>query len=315
MQQDILTNVIRFNGIGCLRQRLALSMVTQKPIFINNIKRDTSYGIKDYESNLLKLLDQMMNGSTIQINENGTSIYFKPGTIIGGKINHKCNNDRDIGYYLECIFWILPLMKKDLDLTLEGITNGYEDPSIDKLKLCVLPILKRFGLGDEITLNIIKRAAAPLGGGVVKLYCPVVKKLNPVNINQIGYVQKIRGVAFSMRVSPTMSNRIIDGAKLVLNNFLSDVFIHQDHCKVNGSGNSPGFGVALVAETTSGLFITSESSSIPKQKKTQNSDTLNETYKILTPEEIGQNAALDLLDNIKYVIMLILLLIIIAMLY
>ena len=39
-----------------------------------------------------------------------------------------------------------------------------------------------------------------------------------------------------MRVSPAMCNRVVNAARGVLNQFVSDIFIYTDHCKGAQSG-------------------------------------------------------------------------------
>ena len=73
-----------------------------------------------------------------------------------------------------------------------------------------------------------------------------------------GMVKRVRGVAHSMRVSPQVTNRMVDGARGPLNSLLADVFIFTDHMTGPQAGNSPGFGITLVAETTSGCLIGAE---------------------------------------------------------
>lgn len=73
-----------------------------------------------------------------------------------------------------------------------------------------------------------------------------------------GMVKRIRGIAYSMRVSPQASNRLVDGARGVLNALLSDVYIFTDHMAGVDAGASPGYGLALVAETTAGRLLSAE---------------------------------------------------------
>ena len=61
-----------------------------------------------------------------------------------------------------------------------------------------------------------------------------------------------------MRVSPQSSNRMVDGARSVLNDLLADVYIFTDHMTGQEAGQSPGYGLMLVAETTTGCFISAE---------------------------------------------------------
>ena len=84
---------------------------------------------------------------------------------------------------------------------------------------------------------------------------PPVRVLSPISLLEAGKVRRIRGVAYGTKVSPQMANRMVDGSRGVLNHFLPDVWVYTDNHKGKSSGNSPGFGVALVAETTSGAFF------------------------------------------------------------
>ena len=81
-----------------------------------------------------------------------------------------------------------------------------------------------------------------------------------------GAVKRIRGVAHSMRVSPQSSNRMVDGARGVLNALLADVYIFSDHGSGPEAGRSPGFGTMLVAETTTGCLISAESTADVQQQ-------------------------------------------------
>jgi RNA 3'-terminal phosphate cyclase-like protein len=51
----------------------------------------------------------------------------------------------------------------------------------------------------------------------VFLRVPVVRQLPPVVLADEGMVKRVRGVAYSARVSPQASNRMVDGARGVLN--------------------------------------------------------------------------------------------------
>ena len=53
---------------------------------------------------------------------------------------------------------------------------------------------------------------------------------------------------------------MVDGARGVLNALLADVFVFTDHMSGGEAGASPGYGVMLVAETTSGRLLCAECS-------------------------------------------------------
>lgn len=87
-------------------------------------------------------------------------------------------------------------------------------------------------------LQIRKRGAPPEGGGEVFLRVPVVKSLAPINLIDEGKIKRIRGIAYTTKISPQIANRVVDGARSILNNLLPDVYIYTDHFKGKDSGLS-----------------------------------------------------------------------------
>ncbi|KAJ7335493.1 hypothetical protein JRQ81_013434 [Phrynocephalus forsythii] len=257
---------LSYAGCNFLRQRLVLSTLSGRPVKIRRIRaKDDSPGLRDFEANFIRLLDKITNGSRIEINQTGTSLYYQPGLLYGGSLEHDCSLSRSIGYYLESLLCLAPFMKHSLRIVLRGITNDQVDPSVDVLKATALPLLKRFGIdGEELELKITKRGMPPKGGGEVIFSCPVKKALKPIQYTDPGKIKRIRGMAYSVRVSPQIANRIVDAARSILNKFLPDIYIYTDHMKGASSGNSPGFGLSLVAETINGTFLGAELASNPQ---------------------------------------------------
>lgn len=110
-------------------------------------------------------------------------MHYDPGLLYGGTIEHDCSTQRSISYFLEPLLAIAPFCKKPLHLTLRGVTNDQIDPSIDILRCSAMPVLKRFLVVDEgLQLKIVKRGAAPKGGGEVLFTCPIRKQLKPLQV-------------------------------------------------------------------------------------------------------------------------------------
>ncbi|XP_052264676.1 RNA 3'-terminal phosphate cyclase-like protein isoform X2 [Dreissena polymorpha] len=284
------TKPLTYEGCNFLRQRLILATLSGKALKIKNIRsKDDNPGLKDFEASVIRLLDKITNGSNIVVNETGTSLLYHPGLLIGGNIEHECNLQRSIGYFLEVLMCLAPFTKKPLHATLTGVTNDQVDPSVDMIKLSTLPVLKRFlGTDDGLELKIVKRGSAPEGGGEVLFQCPCRQKLRPLHFTQPGKVKRIRGVAWVTRMAPATANRVVDAARSVLNTCLPDIYIYTDHMKGPQSGKSPGFGLTLVAETTEGGFYAAEMASNPKGS--DKGPTV--------PEDLGKQAAVYLLEEI-----------------
>lgn len=154
-----------------------------------------------------------------------------------------------------------------------------------------------------------KRGAPPLGGGEVLFSCPIVRQLRSIHLVDEGFIKRIRGVAYSTRVSPQTSNRIVETSRGLFNKLLPDVYIYSDHYKGVESGQSPGFALSLVAETTTGVFLSAEAAAtggnLPEDVAMQAShllceeiskggcvDTANQglalLYMALSPEDVSK---------------------------
>lgn len=152
-----------------------------------------------------------------------------------------------------------PFCKNPINATLRGITNSKDCPSVDHIKSSALPNLVKFLVVDEgLELKVKQRGLRPLGGGEVTFKCPVRKTLRSLQCSNSGMVKRIRGVAYASKVSPALANRAIESAKGKLLQFIPDIYIYADQNKGKSGGNSPGFGINLVAETTEGVFYASE---------------------------------------------------------
>jgi RNA 3'-terminal phosphate cyclase-like protein len=275
---------MKWKGCFQFRQRIICSTLAGISIKITNIRdNDENPGIRDFETSFLQLIEKITNGCQIYINETGTEVYYKPGIIIGGTIIHNCPTSRSIGYFLEGIIGLAPFGKQPLNITFNGITNDDQDPSVDLLRTVTIPLLKKFGIEEDIELKIKKRGAPPQGGGQVLFICPIIKHLQPLHLIDEGKIRRIRGIAYSTRVSPQIGNRLVESAKEILNSFQQDIYIYTDHYKGNESGLSPGFGLLLVAESTTGCSLSAEAVGSAK----------------IVPEDLGKKVSNILLNEIR----------------
>ncbi|KAL8471521.1 hypothetical protein ACS0TY_028964 [Phlomoides rotata] len=113
-----------------------------------------------------------------------------------------------------------------------------------------------------------------------------------------GMVKRIRGFSFSARVSVQFENTMIHVARGIFNRLLPDVHIFTDHKAGEQAGKSPGYGISLVAETTSGCCIFADTTvSYPRR---ENEDEFEDEKKELSPPgDIGEEIASALLGEIE----------------
>ncbi|PSS33694.1 RNA 3'-terminal phosphate cyclase-like protein [Actinidia chinensis var. chinensis] len=293
----------RLKGSQSLRQRLLLSTLRSTAVLIEDIRADETWpGLRPHEVSFLRLLEKISDDCTVEINETGTKLKYKPGILMGGKHHvHDCGVSRAIGYFLEPLIVLGLFGKKPLSIRLKGITNDSRDPSVDTFRSAALPILKRFGVPSEgLELKIESRGAPPHGGGEVLLSVPIVKNsLLAVNWTDEGMVKRIRGFTFSTRVSSQFENTMIHAARGIFNRSLPDVHIFTDHRAGLQAGKSPGYGISLVAETTTGCFISVDTAVSYAQGGEEGAIEETDKKELMPPEEVGEQIASGLLGEIE----------------
>ncbi|KAL1356567.1 hypothetical protein HN51_008566 [Arachis hypogaea] len=296
------TEYKRLKGSQSFRQRLLLATLSSTPIIIDDIRADETWpGLHNHEISLLRLFETVSDDCLVQINETGTKLKYKPGIIMGGTQHrpHDCGVSRSIAYFLEPLILLGLFAKKPLTITLKGITNDFKDPSVDTFKSTALPMLKRFGVPAEgLSLKIESRGVPPNGGGEVVLSLPVVQSLSAVNWTEEGFVKKIRGITFSTKVSAQFENSMIRAARGIFNPLLSDVHIFTDHRSGPQAGNSPGYGISLVAETTTGCLISADTA-VSHARHEETAGLEDDSKKdLMPPEDVGCGIANILLGEI-----------------
>ncbi|CDF35284.1 unnamed protein product [Chondrus crispus] len=258
------TSTQTFTGAAHLRHRLVLSILSSHPLRLRSIRADdTTPGLSPAEVSFIRLLDKLTSGTVIEINETGTSLFYKPGILLGAHhLTHECHPSRPVSYYLYPLLMLAPFCKRPLTLTLRGPTHAPSDYSADTLAAVSVPLLRRLTLGASLEprVDVRKRAVCSKGangggrGGVLTFSCGVLTaKLRPVDLLQPGYVKRIRGTAFANRTSPGLVARMVDTTRGAMNPLLPDVYVHTD--VANGKDCGVGFALQLVAETTEGCLL------------------------------------------------------------
>ncbi|OVA19102.1 RNA 3'-terminal phosphate cyclase [Macleaya cordata] len=224
-----------------------------------------------------------------------TKLKYKPGVLMGGRYHvHDCGLSRSIGYFLEPLIVLGLFGKKPLSIRLKGIANDSKDPSVDTFRSTTLNILKRFGAPSEgLELKMWWRSYFECSNDSQQLSseCPAVTWIDE------GMVKRIRGVTFSTRASSQFENTMIHAARGIFNRLLPDVHIFTDHKSREQAGKSLGFGISLVAETTSGCFISTDTAVC--YARGEDADDNGEKKELMAPEDIGEQTASMLLGEIE----------------
>ncbi|KAH6774496.1 RNA cyclase family protein [Perilla frutescens var. hirtella] len=292
----------RLKGSQNFRLRLLLATLSSTPIIINDIRAESTFpGLRPHEVSFLRLLEKVSDDCAVEVNETGTKLKYLPGIVMGGRhLVHDCGTSRSIGYFLEPLIVLCLFGKKPLTIRLQGITNDSKDPSVDTFRSTTLPLLKQFGIPSEgLELKIESRGVSPLGGGEVILSVPIVQDtLKAITWIDEGMVKRIRGTTFSTRVSVQFENTMLHAARGIFNHYLPDVHIYTDHKAGPQAGKSPGYGISLVAETTSGCYISADMA-VSYGRGDDEDEPEDEKKDLSPPGDIGEKIASTLLGEIE----------------
>ena len=147
--------------------------------------------------------------------------------------------------------------KTALNIHLHGLTNHPDDNSVDTIQNQLIPFLKtHYRLDNELAMKIVKRGYLPSGGGHVHIIIPAVRKFSKTNLEDKGYVKRVRGTCAGSKISTSILNQVKDKVKARMLEYLPDVWVYTDYFKGDKSSISPGYSLSLQAETTTGATIT-----------------------------------------------------------
>ncbi|KAH7035051.1 RNA 3'-terminal phosphate cyclase/enolpyruvate transferase [Microdochium trichocladiopsis] len=312
---------IKFTGHKSFALRLVLSTLTGRPIHISKIRSSspTNPGLAPHEVSLLRLLEAVTNGSSMQISYTGTTITYQPGLITGAAPGFGATGDGDVvehqlpatctrgvTYFLLPLCLLAPFSKAHMNVRLTGpgvITAATDagDLSVDSFRTGLLPMFDLFGIPTaRIELRVLQRSCAGPrgvgGAGVVELrFASQVRLPKTLHLNRSpGRIKRIRGVAYATGVSASNNARMIHSAREVLNQLVSDIHIAAQYdqapltpTKDGGKRRMGiGFGLSLVAESSAvGVLYTA--------------DVVAPATGGVVPEDIGKKCAYQLLETIS----------------
>jgi RNA 3'-terminal phosphate cyclase-like protein len=311
--------LVQFTGHRHLTSRLLLATLTGRPVRISQIRStSTNPGLTRHETNFIRLLDAVTNGAQIQFSMTGTTLVYRPGLITGsteglgaagGVIHHEIPREcarRGVSWWLIPLCILAPFSKGNVNVTFHGdgcVTSATPsgDISADTVRTAILPLYKSFGIERSIELRILKRSCAPqaskgAGGEVQLVFNHQVRLPKTLHLLNPGRVKKIRGVAYSVEVPKTNNERMIHEARGILNKFVPDTYIFADAAPApliatSAHKGAPkvkaavGFGISLVAESSTGCLYSADVCSPPEGG--------------VPADEIGRQAAYQLLEKIS----------------
>ena len=263
-------------GGAIVRNAVALSALTSKPINIKNIRANRpKSGLMPQHFNAVKAVAQLSGAKCDKLNVGSSEITFKPESIEGGKFEIDIKTAGSITMVLQAFMIPAAFADSSVEITIKGGTDVRWSPSVDYLQNVTLKILEKMGYTAK--MDIIRRGHYPRGGGIVKVKINPVEKLKPLKLIDLE-VDKIKGLSHAVKLPKHVAVRQAESAENLFKKNGFDAEIEVQH-----SDDALGPG--------SGIFIWSEGNS------RVGGSAIGERG--LRAEKVGEKAAEELLYHIS----------------
>lgn len=280
-------------GGQIVRTALALSMFTQQPFHITDIRKGRNNpGLKAQHLHCIKALQKLSESKAEGAELGSTDLTFRPAPLKPTNITINIGTAGSVTLVLQAILLPCIFAKKPITLTIKGGTDVKWATPIDHFRFVLLPQLQRFA---DIKATITKRGYYPTGNGEIEI--TITPKLAPENEHIGVFSQKLRkhiepyslitpkkttkiiGIAHSSKdlEKNHVAERIAQGAHQALSKHFGEVFIKKEY----NDTDSTGCGITLWADSVNTAIGV---------------DMLGE--KQLRAEDVGKNAAENLLQQI-----------------
>jgi RNA 3'-terminal phosphate cyclase-like protein len=252
------------NGHLCLRERLVLSFISKNPIYIKNIRYSLpNPGLRNFEIDLLSLIDKVFHDCLIEINETGTHLKFTPGHLKDGDYFHNTIGTRGLSYYLEFLIYLVPSVKNKMNIKIIGLRSLKADISLETFAYVNLALLRKIGARD-LRLRIISNSISKTKNTEVILFCPKTNLLNPFRFTKRGLILALQ-IVFT-----TSSNSILsyDNLFTILPKKLLDCNLNFRIHNFKIFNRKIDFKtITLLAETSTGCILSADSTLTRKNLK------------------------------------------------
>lgn len=178
-----------------LRLSVAFAAINQEPLHIFNIRqRRKKPGLRPQHLESVNAAAKLCNASMDGAHLGSRELWFYPHDIISGEINAEIGTAGSISMLLLTVLPICANARKKVEINVsKGGTDVNYSPTINYIKYVLLPTLEKMGIKASLTIK--KFGYYPKGMGEISLKVNPPSKLNPININKFGKMERIEGIS------------------------------------------------------------------------------------------------------------------------
>lgn len=230
-------------GGQILRTSLALSMLTQQPFRITNIRANRKKpGLKRQHLTAVQAAAEICGASVSGAVLQSTELMFSPRHIRTGNYHFDIGSAGSTGLVLQTV--LLPLVQAgdSSSLIIDGGTHNMHAPPFDFLERAFLPLVNRMGANVQIELK--RPGFYPAGGGRVRVRIKPGKPLAPLLLRERGPIRHRLAIAIVAGLPVDIAHRELRTVRHALNFRKSELTIRE-------IGTAPSPGNVLLIEIAS----------------------------------------------------------------
>ena len=266
-------------GGQVLRTACALSVITKKPCYIFNVRKNRpNPGLRPQHLLGIKALSQLCNGRLEGDKIGSKEIKFYPSEIKACDLSIKIETAGSITLVLQTLIPPALFVKEPIKIKFSGGgTDTFFSPTIDYFRYVFLKILGK--IGPKIEINIFKRGYYPEGGAQVEveIFPSQLKNFDLLNRGKLEKITAISGASEFLK-DKKVAERQLAGAREILGKLNLPIEEKIEYYPTQ----CPGSHICLVAEFENTIIGV---------------DNLGKLGK--PAEEVGKEAALKLLEEQK----------------
>ena len=264
-------------GGQILRNAVAFSVLTNKPIKVTNIRKNRpNPGIKAQHYIAIRSISDIFNAEAQGLEIGSIELIFKPGKIKPGVYKFDVGTAGSITLVFQAIILACTESKEQETISLCGGTDVKSSPSWDYFENIYIPLIKKMDI--SVFSQLLNRGYYPRGGGEATIIVNPCEKLKPLKLTNQEEFTQIQGNINISNLADNITTRI---KHTIIKNFLKNNFNVSISIDKKTS-LSPGVGATLWASS---------------KKTVLGSSVIGE--KSMSSEELGQSVAINLLKEIQ----------------
>jgi len=270
-------------GGQIVRTSIALAALTGKDVRVTRIRaKRPNPGLQAQHVTAVKALEAICGAETEGLAQGSRELVFRPHRHMAGRFRFAVGTAGSIPLILQALMPAAAYAPGPIELELSGGTDVLWSPTIDYVRLVVLPTLRI--MGYDADLKVQRRGHYPKGGGNVTITIKPPRMLRSIRLVERGELSGVEGISHCVKLPSHVAQRQATAAKDKLTKAgYSDLNIAVETYPPSQDPHiGPGSGITLLMKSSTGSII--------------GADSIGERGK--PAERVGEEAAEKLLAEI-----------------